>query len=257
PNAQPRINRRRGLTSGAGFTILSFCPQFQRVQSHDGFRVSERDRGGIWIAAVDQQIYVGFFSGAHAARVIRWDHPPPQNPVAVDPALDGSIVVGVSDNLEVSRTSKLVDQLAAFSGLIRVVDHGGNLVHVEAQGESEEQQHQDGHGKRHSQAAPIAQNMASFLASDGGDTAHVHTALGSRSATSIMATNPSSMLASIGAILSTETPSRSIASFRRGIATDSSSTVMWRLAPNTATSTTPGWPWATRMLSNRLEETSS
>jgi hypothetical protein len=87
-------------------------------------------------------------------------------------------------------------------------------------------QHQDRHSQRHSQTARIAQNMAPFLARDGDGAAKAHTACGSRSAASIMATKTSSMLGSIGSSRSTVMPASFSAALRRAIHAASSSTVM-------------------------------
>jgi hypothetical protein len=169
--------RSNGFTAGvirpreAGLAILPFRPQLERVQPHYRFGIPQRNRCRIRIAAVDEQLHRRFLSGADQPGIVGRNHDAEQDLVAVDFPLDRFVVVRIPNDLEIARASKLLNDLPALGSLIGVVDHHGNLVHIEAQRDAEQQQHQDRHGQSHSQTAFIAQNMAAFLASDSDGAA--------------------------------------------------------------------------------------
>ena len=99
--------------------------------------------------------------------IIAWDHDADQDPTAIDPALDFRVIAYQRADVEIAGTLELADEVAAGGGVILVVDHGGNAVHIQAEREAEKQQHQHGHGQRHGEAARIAGDVVQFLDTDG------------------------------------------------------------------------------------------
>src|ERR1035438_1168387 len=244
-----RIHGRRQVLSGAA--VQRRRAQVQRIIAHQRFRIAQRNRRRVGIAAVEQNLHLRLAAGAELLRIIARNHHAHQNPAAVDVALDGGVIAHHPANLEEFRSLELAHQRAALRRPVLVVDHGRYMVDIQAERETEQQQHQHGQGQGQGQAARIARDVMEFLDADGARPAVAHAAF--LSSASIRATKTSSMEGSICVSFRTSMPRAASRSRTRALVPATSSTVTCRPPPNTATSRTPSSPSSARMVSRGSE----
>ncbi len=152
PDADARIDgNAQRLASALDLRVRA---QLRGIAFDDGVGIAQRDGGGVGVAAIDQQLDVGFIAREQVARVIARNDDAQQDGALVDAAIGGPVVIHDRlANLEIARTAKLVDQFAAFGRAVLIVDVGGDAVHVERERVAEQQQHDERQRQRESQAA--------------------------------------------------------------------------------------------------------
>src|SRR5688572_8494303 len=142
-----------------------------------------------------------------------------------------AVSFGESVNLEKPRSCKLADQLSARGRPVLVVNHGRNMIHVQAERVSIEQQHHERHRQRHPQAQRIPRDVVQLFDEHRPQPPQAHAAF--LSSASIIATNTSSIE---GSICSSFFTSIFFAASAFRIESSPPSTVTCKPAPNTATS---------------------
>src|ERR1035441_7212517 len=227
--------------------VQQFGPHPRRVVLHHAFRIPHGNRSRLRIAAIHQQLHCPFPRRQVPAEPAR-DHDPDQHFACVDPPLDRLVVVHESGDLEIARALKLPDHFAAGRGPVLVVDQRLNVVDIQAQRISVEQQHHHRHRQRHRQAARVARDVVQLLDEHGPQPPVAHAAF--LSSVSITATNTSSMEGSISSRRRTLIPLASSAVRIFRLPASTSSTVTCNPPPNTATSRTPSSPSSARMVSS-------
>ena len=72
---------------------------------------------------------------------------------------DRAVIVHLVDDLEIARAAEILDQRVAHRCPVQVVDHGRNMVHIQAERVAEHQQHHQRQPQRGDQAARVAQDV--------------------------------------------------------------------------------------------------
>ena len=94
------------------------------------------------------------------------DHDPDKNAVHVDRALDPRVRAGKPLDIEIARSLKLAHERAAGSRAVLVINQSGDLVDVQAQSISVEQQHHKRHRQRERQTAGIPRDVMQLFQED-------------------------------------------------------------------------------------------
>ena len=214
---------------------LRVAAEARGVSLDDAFRVPLRDRRGVGIATIEQQLHLRLsVTGEYIAGKIRGDHHAQQRAARIHRPFNRAVTANGVDDLKITRALEIAHQLGALRTAIHVVNDSRDAVNIQAQCIAENQQHNERNGDGRGQAARIADHMQHFLAGDSTETAETHAA--ALSSCSMRLTKTSSIEGVMGSRTVTEIPARSSVWRIHEIARSASSTLICKPPPNTATS---------------------
>ena len=171
---EPGLGVHRHLLAARAFGAEPLPQKFLVVRPGHPLDVTEHDVGGVGIGAVHQGLPLGGLPRLVLPGKIIGQHQARLGPALQDQALQFVVTLGVLHQPEVFGAPELVDKVLAQLAPLLVIDRQGNVLDVEGEGITIEQQEQDGQQDDLEEADGVPPDVDQLFAGNGPGAFEVH-----------------------------------------------------------------------------------